>query len=259
MSSFFADAIASLSLWHLVIATVATFVGGFIRGFVGFGGALVSILVISLLLGPKAAVAIATLAGLPAMFQLLPSAIRHSERRFVVPFGLATFVSAPLGATLLVSLDPALMKMAIAGFVLLMVTMLWRGWSLPASSGTGRLVAAGAGAGFIQGSAGVGGPPAVIVALARPGTVEVQRANTIGAITGLNFCALVPFWFYGMFTAEVLLFAAVTTPAYSLGTWLGSRYFRTGGQRHFRNAALLFLAVTGAVTLSIAARDYLVG
>jgi len=256
VSELFAEAMAGASLWHLAVATAATFVGGFIRGFVGFGGALVSILVISLLLGPKAAVAIATLAGLPAMFQLLPAAIRHSERRFVVPFGLASFISAPLGATVLVSLDPALMKMAIAGFVLLMVTMLWRGWSLPASSGMGRIVAAGAGAGFIQGTAGVGGPPAVIVALARPGTVEQQRANTIGAITGLNFCALVPFWFYGMFTAQVILFALVTTPAYSFGTWLGSRYFRTGGQRHFRNAALLFLAFTGTVTLAIAGRDY---
>ena len=81
MSDLFAEAMAGASLWHLAVATAATFVGGFIRGFVGFGGALVSILVISLLLGPKAAVAIATLAGLPAMFQILPAAIRHSAPR----------------------------------------------------------------------------------------------------------------------------------------------------------------------------------
>ena len=118
------------------------------RGFVGFGGALVSILVVSLLIGPRAAVAIAAVAGIPAMFQLLPAAIKHSERKFVIPFGLATLASAPLGTLVLVSLDQALMKMAIAAFVLVMVTMIWRGWSLSAGN-TASVATAGAISGFI--------------------------------------------------------------------------------------------------------------
>lgn len=259
MTSYLAEAWASITFLNLLIAGAATFAGGFMRGFVGFGGALISILVVSVLIGPRAAVAIAAISGLPAMLQLLPAAIRHSERAFVVPFALATFVAAPLGTMVLVSLDPALMKMAIAGFVLFMVAMLWRGWSLPAGSGTGGIVAAGAAAGFIQGSTGVGGPPAVAVALARPGPAEQQRANTIGAVSGLNLCALIPLWFYGLFTPQVIIYAGVMSPLYSLGTWLGSRYFAKGGDRYFRNAALLLLATIGAVTLTIAARDYFAG
>lgn len=228
------------------------------RGFVGFGGALVSILVVSLLIGPRAAVAIAAVAGIPAMFQLLPAAIKHSERKFVVPFGLATLVGAPLGTLVLVSVDQALMKMAIAGFVLVMVAMIWRGWSLSAGGVTG-IATAGVLSGFIQGSAGVGGPPAVTVALARPGTAVQQRANTIGAVSGLNLCSMVPLWYFGLFTPQVILFACVMTPVYSAGTWLGTRYFATGGQRYFRNAALALLAAIGVVTLAIAARDYLAG
>ena len=256
MDVWWTSAWAETALWQLAVAGAAAFAGGFLRGFVGFGGALVSILVISLLIGPRAAVAIAALSGLPAMVQLLPAAIRHAERRFVVPFALATFVAAPLGTLVLVALDPALMKMAIAAFVLLMVTMLWRGWRLPAGAGTVGTAAAGVAAGFIQGSAGVGGPPAVAVALARPGTAERQRANTIGAVSGLNLCALAPLWFFGLFTPQVLLFTAVVTPLYSLGTWQGSRYFTRGGERHFRIAALALLAAIGLVTLAIAATDY---
>ena len=169
------------------------------RGFVGFGGALISILVVSLLIGPRAAVAIAAISGIPAMFQLLPAAIKHSERNFVLPFAIATLAAAPLGTLVLVSLDQALMKMAIAAFVLLMVAMLWRGWSLSAGGTTGT-VAAGAISGFIQGSAGIGGPPAVTVALSRPGTAQQQRANTIGAVSGLNLCAMGPLWYFGLFT-----------------------------------------------------------
>lgn len=256
METWWASAWAETAAWQLIIAGIATFAGGFLRGFVGFGGALVSILIVSLLIGPRAAVAIAALAGLPAMIQLLPAAIRHAERRFVIPFSLATFLAAPLGTMVLVTLDPALMKMAIAAFVLFMVMMLWRGWRMPAGAGLGGTIAAGVAAGFIQGSAGVGGPPAVAVALARPGTAARQRANTIGAVSGLNLCALVPLWYYGLFTPQAVLFAAIVTPLYSCGTWLGSRYFAHGGERHFRMAALGLLAATGLITLAIAAWDY---
>ena len=94
MTNYLAEAWASITFINLLVAGVATFVGGFMRGFVGFGGALISILVVSVLIGPRAAVAIAAISGLPAMLQLLPAAIRHSERASVIPFALATFLAA---------------------------------------------------------------------------------------------------------------------------------------------------------------------
>ena len=62
--------------------------------------------------------AVASLAGVVTTFQLLPVAVRLADRPFVVPFGIASFVAAPLGTFVLVTLDPAIMKMAIAAFVL---------------------------------------------------------------------------------------------------------------------------------------------
>jgi uncharacterized membrane protein YfcA len=250
------QALAETDPGQIAVAVLAAFAGGCIRGFVGFGGALVTILVLSVLLGPQAAVAVAALSGLPAMLQLLPAAVRDAERRFVVPFALATFLAAPAGTLVLVSVEPGLMKMAIAGFVLVMVAMLWRGWALPASAGLAGTIAAGVASGFIQGSSGIGGPPAVAAALARPGSAVQQRANTIGAVSGLNLCALVPLYLFGVFTPAVLVFSLLSIPAYSGGTWLGARYFSIGGQRHYRNAALLLLALTGAVTFVIAASDH---
>ena len=82
---------------RLVIVLVAVTIAGLLRGFVGFGAALISVPVFSLVLGPHAAIAVNTLMGLPAMFQLLPEAIRRAERPFVLPICIATFVAAPLG------------------------------------------------------------------------------------------------------------------------------------------------------------------
>ena len=100
---------------------------------------MIVVLAISLTLGPKIAVAASCLSGLPVMFQLLPTAIRKSERTFVLPFGLATFVGAPLGAMVLVALDPAIMKFVIAISVLGMTFL----DTYPATRHAGHRVPAG--------------------------------------------------------------------------------------------------------------------
>lgn len=241
----------------LGIIAGAAIIGGFIRGFVGFGGAMVVVLAVSMTIDPKTAVATACLSGLPTMLQLLPAAFRSSERKFVIPFGAATFAAAPLGAMVLVALDPALMKLAIALLVLAMTFMLFRGWRTAKAANPVFLASAGAGAGFIQGMAGVGGPPAVAVALSRPGTTEQQRANVIGAVSSLNLCSIVPLYLYGLFTPPVILLSLLVFPVYSLAAWAGARFFGGKGAPLYRNAALVVLASMSAVTLIFSLRDLL--
>ena len=179
---------------------LAAFVGGMIRGFVGFGGALVIILVANVTLGPTSA---------------LPIAARHGCSHV---FGLATALS------------------------------LW----------CALAVCRGVGTGLVQGAAGVGGPPAVTVALARGGSPERQRANVIGAVTALALCAMVPMWWHGLFTLEVVVVSVCAVPVYSFATWFGARLFQAGHQQYFRRAAVLTLASTGVTTLLIAIRDLMV-
>lgn len=257
MSDAIVSLIGPISGSQLALVAIGVFAAGFLRGFVGFGGALVIILILSAVFGPLTAVPVAAVSGLPTTLQLLPSAIRDADRSFVLPFGLATFAAAPLGTLVLVSLDPAVMKIAISLFVLAMVAMLHTGWRPAVAVGRTAAVGFGAAAGLVQGSAGVGGPPAVAIALARSGTPRQQRANVIGAVTSLAVCSLVPLWYHGLFTREVMILGLLLIPLYVFSTWLGTRFFTERGQRHFRNAALLALAVIGIVTLGLAVRGYL--
>ena len=247
----------AFSIAELVVVAVAACFAGFLRGFLGFGGALVIILVLNVVLGPLAALPIACLSGMPSTLQLLPVAVRLSERAFVLPFGLSSFAVAPLGTWILVSVDPAVMKIAISTMVLVLVAMLYRGWRFAAGSSVPALMVAGSLTGLVQGSAGVGGPPAVAMALSRPGSAEQQRANVIGVVTALSLCALVPMWYNGLFTAKVIVLSLAIVPIYSATTWFGARYFSAGGTKHYRSSALVFLAFVGLVTLVIALRSYL--
>lgn len=249
--------IGPISYAGLAVVAAAVLLAGFIRGFVGFGAALIVVMVLSTVFGPVMAVPAANLAGLPATFQLLPAAVRDSDRGFVLPFGLASFLVAPIGVLVLITADPAIMRMAISAFVLLMFVVLVRGWQLSRRPGLATITAAGAAAGFVQGAASVSGPLAVVLALSQPGNAVQQRANVIGAVSSLNLCALIPFWYQGLFTREALLISLMIFPLYSFAIWAGARFFGGQGKRHFRNAALAALAIIGVVTLFLAVRDYL--
>lgn len=251
--------VGSISALQFALTAGAVFFAGFLRGFVGFGAALVIVMVLSIAFGPAVAVPVANLSGLPATLQLLPTAVRDSERRFVVSFGLGTFIGAPIGAWILIAIDPSLMRMVISAFVLVLVLMIYRGWQFTRHTGPVALASAGAAAGLVQGSAGVSGPMAVVVSLSRPGTAFLQRANVIGTVTALNFCGLLPFWYHGLFTLEVVMISLMIIPLYSGAIWLGARFFVEGGHRHFRNAALISLAAIGVITMILAVQDYRTG
>ena len=236
---------------------IATFVGGFMRGFVGFGGALVSIPVMSLAYDPRLAVAAMTIVGIPSLFQLLPDAIRTSEPPIVLPISLAILLSAPVGTWVLVITSPALMKIVISVLVVLMVAMLARGWRLEGHVGRPVLFGAGVVSGLVQGSAGIGGPPVVAVALSRPGPPVQQRGNVLALMTAVSISTLLPLWYFGLFTRASILMGLLLAPVYLGSTYAGSRYFASSGARYYRNAALVMLTLIGLSTLIAAVRDYL--
>src|SRR5215472_14543285 len=123
---------------RLAIVLIAVTIAGLLRGFVGFGAALISVPVFSLVLGPHAAIAINNVMGMPAVFQLLPEAVRRAERGFVLPICAAIFAAAPIGTWALVSADPRVMTVAISTLVLFMVAFLASGWRLGGRIGIGK-------------------------------------------------------------------------------------------------------------------------
>lgn len=244
---------------RLIAVVMAAVIGGFMRGFVGFGGALVSVPLLTIAFGPRDAVAISSLIGLPATLQLMPQAVRYSEREIILPTSLAILATAPLGSWLLVSVDPRLMSVAISLLVVGMIPLIARSRTYRRAIKLPGLIIAGMASGLIQGTAGIGGPPLVVVALSRGGPVEMQRGNVLALVNTISLATVIPLALFGAFSWHVVVIAIVMLPIYFIATWLGSRYFERGGQRHFRTAALMTLLAIGLFTLIGSVRAYFTG
>ncbi|MEM7405510.1 MAG: sulfite exporter TauE/SafE family protein [Pseudomonadota bacterium] len=239
------------------LVVVTLFVAGYLRGFVGFGGAMVSVPALALAYGPVESIAISTVIGIPSALVLLPAAIRESEPPVVLPISAAVVLATPFGTWILVSVEPAIMKIAIGALVLAMSVFLMAGWKLSQQVPAPVLAAAGAAGGLVQGAAGVGGPPVVAVALSRAGSPRQQRGNVLGVMTAVTFASVLPLIYFELFSVRNILMGAVLAPVYAIGTWSGARFFDSGGSRYFRVAALAMLAAIGLVTMFVSVREHL--
>ena len=157
---------------QLIALISVVFVAGVIRGFAGFGSAMLTVPVLSVLHEPAHAVAIAMLLEIPVSLSLLPTAVREAERQTVWPMLSMFVVFVPVGAMLLNAIDPQLMKIGVSVLVLLMVGLLAlqdRFTQLMSSRLTSRggTLLTGAIAGTSQGMTGVAGPLFATALLAR--------------------------------------------------------------------------------------------
>lgn len=243
----------------IVAVVAATAIGGFLRGFVGFGGALALVPALALALGPRTAVAVSSLVGLPAVIQLLPEALRHADRRRVGPIGLAILAGAPFGSLVLISLDRHVMTATIGGLVMLMALVTWRSPSAALMKRRSVGIVAGAVSGMLQGAAGIGGPPSVMVLVAQGGEPRRLRADVLAVSGTIALCGAASHWWFGLFTVDAIAVALVLLPVFVGFTWLGSRFFDRGGDRHFRAAALGILLLIGLAAMVSSVRVLLLG
>ena len=233
----------------LLIAAVTVFVGGLVRGFSGFGSALIHAPMLSWIWGPQIGVPVTALVEVGPVLLLAPTAFRDSQRRTVWALGLPAVVLMPLGAMILVSVPPDDMRRAIAIIVLLLVLILWTGWRYRGPRGLGPEIGIGMVGGTLAGAAGVAGPPAILYMMASGDAPARIRANLIGYFAIVLFGLTATFALKGLIDAAILWKTAAMIPPFLVGTWIGMRLFPLASERVFRNIALATLAASSTWAL----------
>lgn len=238
--------------YKLALIFAAVLAGGLIRGFAGFGSALLIVPAFALVFSPREAVAMEVIIEIPAMLTLMPAAVRDAQRPLIRPMLLSLILTVPLGALALVTFDDAIMKIAISIAVLLMVVILALQREVKALISKRLAIAAAIASGLIQGSTGVGGPPAVVTLLALGENSVVSRANVIAFMTGMLSMSLVSMALYGLLTREVIVIGLLASPVLLISVFIGMAGFRQFGDRWLRPVALAMVALTALVTLASA-------
>lgn len=244
------DAVAPvLSDWGLVAAVVATVVAGLMRGYSGFGTAVILAPIYSLLWGPRAGVPVMLLMELLVSVQLLPGALKDADRRVVLPLGGAAAVATPMGAWILLTADGEALRRFIGGFVLVFGLLLMSGWRYHGSRPLSLNLFVGTMAGLLKGSTGMSGPPVILYLLAGLEDAKRHRANLILFFATIAIVSVVPPLIGGLIDLPVLVRLAVLLPVMAISVPIGARLFRVIPDRLYRPFAMGVLLVAGGLAL----------
>ena len=238
-----------LEILEIIFCILVIAVGGFLRGFLGFGAALIIVPSLSIVLPPVFAIGILVIIEIPTIMYLVPANIRDSNLKTLIPMLCGLVIAVPIGTLILVETEPTIMKLIISVVLLLTVGLLASGWRFKGDVGKGLMTLSGAVGGLIQGSAGMGGPPLVTALMSLPDNPTTTRANIVMALSTMSSLNLASLLFLGKITLELLYFGALCAPVYLLINYIGARYFKQHGSTHFRTAALIVLTFIALVTI----------
>lgn len=220
-------------LWLMLTITVA----GVVRGFTGFGTALIFVPVAGIFLPLVSVIGIITLTGIGSTAALLPRAWRQGDRREVGLLALAALTTVPVGLALLRAMDEDVVRWAVSVVAMVTLGTLIAGWRYSGRVGWAGVLCLGAMSGLIGGLTGLTGPVVILFYLAGQVAVQSVRANTILFLACLDVVILGNLLLGGALEGTTVALALVLSVPYFLATLVGQALFDPRHERHYRGAA----------------------
>lgn len=227
------------------IAVAAALAAGLLRGFSGFGSAMLMAPLFAILFGSAEMVATIVVMELAISFHLFPMTRHQCRWDMVGPMTIAACVFMPIGLWLLVSVDRVVVQKAVSAIVALFAAIMFLGWRWRGRRGLAPTLAVGAVSGTMMATTSVGGPPVLLYMLSGDDPPTVTRANIIAfySVTQVLLIAIV--FATGVAGASALWRAGLLFPLMLAGSWAGARLFRGADERVYRNVALAILLAVG--------------
>jgi uncharacterized protein len=241
-----------------VILVVAALLGGLVRGFTGFGFAMVFVPIATLAVGPVAAAALIWFIDIPFAWPLAAAGLRRVAWREVLPLLVGAILFIPLGVWILTNSEPMTARWIVAAAILCGVTLLATGWRYRGAPGTPLSLGVGSLAGTASGLAQLGGMPIAIFWLAAQKNDPRQtRDNLNGFFAILPIFSGVIYWWRDILTWTSVLQALPLCVPYGLGLLVGAKLFPIAPERMFRRIA--YAVIFLAAILAMPVMDGLVG
>ena len=236
--------LAALSRPDLPLLAAAVLAAGVVRGFSGFGTALIFMPVAVMSLPGATAIAALLVFDAFGGLYMLPRAARACDRGAVARLSLGFVLAVPLGAAALAAMDPQALRWVIAAMALGTAALLGSGARLPPGLPAWAATPVGGACGIFAGVSGLGGVPAVLWQLARDEAPERMRATLITFFMVGTAGTAATLFASGLAGLDAVALGLLLGPVFLLGTLTGQRLFPLAPPILFRRLA--FVLIVGA-------------
>jgi len=234
-------AIATEGFW--ILALTAT-LAGTVRGFSGFGTAMVFLPVAGQILSPFAALTTLMIMDLVGPLPNIPSAFRTAHKGDVLRLSLGALLAIPLGVLVLGMIAPEVFRYAVSMISIILLALLIGGFRYHGVLRKRMIFGTGAIGGFLAGSVGLPGPPVIMLYMASSHPAAVIRANIMLYLLLNDLMMISVLHLNGYLVTSAVIMGAVLVIPYLLGNLLGGWLFRPGYERVYRSVAYIIIAAS---------------
>jgi uncharacterized membrane protein YfcA len=234
--------------WALASLCIAF--AAFVRGFTGFGLAVVGVPLLTLFFAPAEIVPSIMILAILAGLQLLPKIWRSIDWKLLAPTAVGLVIATPFGTWLLAGVSADAMRMLIGAAVLLASGAVQLGFRFRQRPNAAVSAGFGAIAGLTGGAAAMPGPSVIFLFLSTPIAVDAARATLVLFFQVSAVASAVSATVGGLMKPASLILGAALLPAMLIGNWLGDRVFDRTPSKAYRHVVVLLLAGLGIVAVA---------
>lgn len=227
------------------------FVAGCVRGFAGFGTALIFVPLAALFIPPVWVVIVVMVADIAGPLLLVPRALRDASRPDLGALLAGCALALPAGLLILSRIDPENFRWLAAGLALAMVALLASGWRHTHRFGRRSLAGIGAMSGLLGGVTGQPGPPVILAYLGGNYPAARIRANTLLFLLGFDILLAAGLILSGLMAGEALMLGFLLALPNMLGNLIGARIFDPARERLYRYVAYGLIAMAALAALPV--------
>jgi uncharacterized membrane protein YfcA len=247
----FATFTAILHDSRFIAAAMAAALAGIVRGFSGFGSALIYVPLVAAIYEPRVAIVSLVLMDYVCVAPYAVRAMPKARWREVLPAFAASLIGVPLGTMTQNALDPVTLRWGMAAFVLAFVVLIATGWRYPWKPSPIAAMGAGALSGFSGGATQMSGPPIILYWLSSPSGAGIVRANLLVFLIMLGVVLVANYAWHGLLKPLPIAIGVLLWPVYILALAVGARWFRGASDASYRRVAYLIVAASALVSLPI--------
>jgi uncharacterized membrane protein YfcA len=233
------------------LAVAIAALAGLVRGFSGFGSALIYIPLVAAVYDPRIAAVtlliIDSIGGTPFGLRALP----HCNWREVLPIVIAAAVAVPFGTMALLVVEPVALRWFIAVLVFSLLALLVYGWRYRGSPGLPATIGVGLFSGFGGGAVQIAGPAVIIYWLAGENPAAKARANLLVYFMLNNVVLCLSYFWQGVFAADVVVLGLVLAVPFIAAMAAGAYFFHGASEAVYRRLAYVIVALAALVSLPV--------
>jgi len=207
---------------------------GIVRGFTGFGSALIYIPLMSAVYGPLIAAPTFVIADVVTGLSFLSTTWRKAHWDEVLPMAAAAIFAAQFGTLVLQWADPITLRWALSALVLSAVALLASGWRYHGKPKLIVTISVGLLAGILGGAVQISGPPIIVYWFGSGHGADLLRANFFAYFSVFSLGSVVTYALHGLMTTTVLALSLFITPVTLGAMAIGTKLFQFAKEGNYR-------------------------